>query len=172
MSNLPAIGNLTVNLMNTINQEHQLPDVVQAKNAIVRKAYYAIITEIKQLLKHYPTEQLRTYIEATGYCLIGCGEHSLYSPLLHISLGELNDELIISFAKNLEVKSYVGFRLDNTLIRCIYKYTDAGATDINIEDCVEEYEYGYRNYQLAKQYCDEDTGNYQMVTVESLLNEA
>ncbi|RVU01275.1 hypothetical protein EOD41_04725 [Mucilaginibacter limnophilus] len=117
---------------------------IEDANLAVSSAYEVIIAEVKALLPQFPSEQLRTYVER-----IDDSTSTFFSPMVLISVGNLIDERIISFAKNPEIKSYVGLYLDTAITRCIYKHTGIQATEINIEDRLEEYTYQYSKFEDA-----------------------
>jgi len=129
--------------------EAQKDPAVIAKNEAVMAAYNAIIKEVKELIPQYPTEQLRTYVERT----VGGCTNVFLSPIVAISTDDLFGERVISFAKNFEIKSHVGFQLDTALIRCIYKHTNAHPNQINIEDRLEEYIYEWSVYEKSLNAC-------------------
>lgn len=147
-------------------------EALKAKNEAVKKAYFATLAEIKELIKLYPTEYLRTYLEV-DYSNIGfSNNHGFYSPLLHLRFEEQMGECTIYFAKNYNVKHQVGFYLDTVLTRCIYKHTSALNTEINIEDTLNVSIFRPDDYREAKLLLDKEFKGCKKVTVEPIRKEA
>jgi hypothetical protein len=124
------------------------------KNETVIKAYKAIITEVKELIPHFASDYLRTYIEVdyTGMgfnCLFG-----FYSPLIHLRLEEVDGVNFIYFARSYGFKSQVGYQLDAVLSRCVYKHTSASNTEVNIEDSLDISLYQIEDYKQTKSLMD------------------
>ncbi len=129
--------------METPNKQDQS---IKNANQAVEKAYQAIIKEVKQALSHFPTEELRTYVERKG---TNNDSQSFYCPMAYISVAENFGKRVISFAKNFRAKPHIGVQLDTVIPRIIYKHTNADATKINIEDRLEEYTYQYSKFEDA-----------------------
>lgn len=147
-------------------------EALKAKNEAVKKAFFAMLAEIKELIKLYPNDYLRTYLEidysSTGYS----NNHGFYSPLLHLRFEGHTGECTIYYAKNFNFKQQVGFYLDTVITRCIYKHTSALSTEINIEDSLNVCIFRPDDYKEAKELLDKGFKGCQKVTVEQLKREA
>jgi hypothetical protein len=146
-------------------------EILKAKNDFVKAAYFAILTEVKELIRLYPTEYLRTFLEV-DYAQIGySNQHGFYSPMLHLRFEEQKGECSIYFARNFNIKQQVGYLLDSLLTRCVFKHTDATAEGINIEDCLNISLLKLDDYFEAKSLLDKGFKGATKVTVEQLKKE-
>jgi hypothetical protein len=136
----------------------------QIKNRVVIQAYNNIIRDMVALLPLYHTEQLRTYITSRDVKEYFTISKEFYSPILFISLSEYEGVCSIAFAKNFDVKSYVGTNRDTEPFRIIYRHTSHEHTKVNIEDTLEEYCYNYSGYKQALDECKRDNKNYKLIT--------
>jgi hypothetical protein len=143
-------------------------DALKAKNEAVKKAYFFILSEIKELLKLFPREYHRTFTEVDYSALGFSNQHAIYSPLLHLRFQENIGECTIYFAKNNNVKSQIGRYLDTLLSRCIYKNTSVAVTEINIEDALDVNNYKFDDYKDVQVLLDKGFAGCKRVTVEAL----
>jgi hypothetical protein len=118
---------------------------VERRSLAVEKAFYQIIKETVELLKTFPTSQLRTHIGVPSEV---CSQ-KFVSTCINISLS--NDCSLISYAKNFDCRDYIGFHAYNELSRIIYRNTMKENTEVFIEDCLEEYLYDYQEFIEAEQ---------------------
>jgi hypothetical protein len=144
-------------------------DALKAKNDVVKNVYFAILLELKELIKFLPTEYLRTYIEV-DYSSIGLdSKHGFYSPLSHLQLEEKEGLYIISFARNYFFKQQLGNYLDSLMTRCVYKHTSQETTDIPIEDSLEIKIYNKDDFRNAKSLLDKGFKDGKKTTVELII---
>lgn len=154
-----------------MNSSSQKRVATAFKNRAVIKAYKQIILEIKQSLPHYPTEQFRTYIEKGNLDVRYPTSHDFYSPILYVSLGKYRGKYLMSFAKNFDAKSYLGFYLDTLMFRHIYEQTSCHIVKALIQDRLEEYCYTYGNLEAAQLQCSEGNPEYSTNTVAEFKRE-
>jgi len=141
-------------------------ETLTAKNECVKTAYFTTISEVKELIKLYPTDYLRTYIEV-DYSSIGINtKHGFYSPLVHLQLEETEGQFIITFARNILLKQQVGNYLDSLLTRCVYKNTAEANTAVHIEDALSINLYKVDDFRHAKQLLDRGFKDCKKATVE------
>jgi hypothetical protein len=145
---------------------------VLKRNEVIIEAYGRIIQDIIALLPDYSTEQLRTYMVKGASAGEPSWHHSFYSVILYVSIGLINDDCVISFAKNQEIRWYVSLFQETACIRAIYRHTAAEQTGINIEGCLEEYCYVYDSLKEATQQCEIGNPEYHRVTVAPTQKEA
>jgi hypothetical protein len=147
-------------------------ELLKAKNEAVKSAYFNILSEVKSLIKHYPSDYFRTYLEV-DYSEMGfTNQHGFYSPLIHLRFEESNGKCSIYFAKNFNVKQQIGYYLDTLLSRCVYNMTASTATPINIEDCLNVSLFRIETFHDAKLLLDQEFKGCVKVTVEALKKEA
>jgi hypothetical protein len=140
-------------------------DALKAKNEAVKTAFFAMLLEIKQLIKLFPSDYLRTFLEvdysATGFS----NNYGFYSPLVHLRFEGHTGECTIYFAKNFSFKNQVGYYLDSVLTRCVFKHTSALNTEINIEDALNVGTFKVEDYREAKALLDKGFKGCQKATV-------
>lgn len=156
----------------TPSTEATAEETLKAKNEAVKKAFFAILSEIKQLIPLYSSEYLRTYLEvdysSTGYS----NNYGFYSPLIHLRFEGHTGECSIYYAKNFNFKQQVGNFLDTVLTRTIFKHTAASLTEVNIEDSLNVCMFRAEDYKEAKDLLDKGFAGCKKVTVELLKKEA
>lgn len=139
---------------------------VNPRNEAIQRAYFALLSEVKSLIKFYPTDYLRTFFEIDYSSIALDCKHGFYSPMLHLRLEEHQEQLTICFAKNFTVKQQVGNYLDSLLTRSVYKHTAESNTEMNIEDALNVCVYNVDDYRQAKHLMDRGFKDCQKVTVE------
>ena len=115
----------------------------------VKKAYHKIIEQILPIVDTAKSEIMRRCIiieNSNGYA------HQFLSPLMHLRLTK--DLQWIAFAKDLELKPYFGVHEYHNLYRIIFEATKRENTSVNIEDCLDEYEYFYSDFEDALELPD------------------
>lgn len=141
---------------------------LEAKNQAVTASYFAIITDVKDFIKRYPTDYLRTLIEI-DYNSIGLStKHGFYSPLIHLQLEEHEGQNFISFARNFNFKQQIGNHLDSLLTRCVYKHTAEAYTSIFIEDALNVTLYNVDDFRQAMLLLDKGFKDCKKITIEQL----
>ena len=140
-------------------------ELLKAKNEAVKHAFFAILTEVKELIKLYQSEYLRTYLEvdysATGFS----NNYGFYSPMLHLRFEGHTGECTIYFAKSFGFKQQVGYALDSLLTRCVFKHTSSANTEIDIEDTLNVSNFKVEDYREAKALLDKGFQGCTKVTV-------
>ncbi|HEY0056589.1 MAG TPA: hypothetical protein VGB63_14640 [Pedobacter sp.] len=111
---------------------------VERRSLAVEKAYYQIIKEIANLLKTFPTSQLRTHIGVPSEIY----SQKFVSSSINIFLS--NDCTLITYSKNYDYRDSIGSYAYQELSRIIYRNTMKDNTDVFIEDCLEEQLYNYQ----------------------------
>ncbi len=156
----------------TPSTEATAEETLKVKNEAVKKAFFAILSEIKQLIPLYSSEYLRTYLEvdysSTGYS----NNYGFYSPLIHLRFEGHTGECSIYYAKNFNFKQQVGNYLDTVLTRSIFKHTSASTTEVNIEDTLNICIFRPDEYKDAKDLLDRGFQGCKKITVEQLKKEA
>jgi hypothetical protein len=106
----------------------------------VKSAYFKIIREISQLIKSFKVSHLETIIILSNQ---GDFKEQFLSPFIHLRLSD--DLTKISFAIDLELSEFLGAVDYIKLIRIIFQETSGDS----IEDCLEQFEYFYSDYEEA-----------------------
>jgi hypothetical protein len=110
----------------------------------VKKAYFQIIGEVSQLIKSFEISHLETLIVLSNQDSF---KEQFLSPFIHIRLS--NDLTKISFAIDLELSNFLGAIDYIKLIRVIFQETSREKSSILIEDCLEQVEYFYADFEDA-----------------------
>lgn len=116
----------------------------ERRSHAVTKAYYSILQQITTIVESSEPELMRAYIQlenVDGY------KHQFLSPIIHLRLSE--DLQTLSFAKDLELKPYIGRKHYHNLYRIIFDATKKENTEIDIEDCLDEVDYYFSDYEDA-----------------------
>lgn len=119
-------------------------DYVTAHSAVVEQAYQQIVARIIECLRSIenPSMRLHIQIEQTDDF-----SHQFLSPIAYIKIS--SDYQTIYFAKDLELSSYLGMENYIKLNREFFRATMNENTAINIEDCLEEYQFWFSEFEDA-----------------------
>ncbi|MEJ6980545.1 hypothetical protein WG906_08800 [Pedobacter sp. P351] len=123
--------------MNEIESSFELNGYAMP-NPLVEQAYYQIIRKVSDIISQVPSEDMRKHLifgESNLY------SHRLLSPLIMLRLSK--DKEVISFAIDLELKSYLGRQQYHSLFRIIYECTQ------EFPDSLDQFEYWYNDYEEA-----------------------
>lgn len=115
-----------------------------ARTATIQKAYERIIDQVIKVLRSLENQRVKTHVRIEDTDDFA---HQFLSTIMHLKLS--SDMQTISFAVDLELKSYLGSTAYTNLIRSVYRATMSEFTDLNIEDCLQEYQYWYSEYETA-----------------------
>jgi hypothetical protein len=115
----------------------------------VKKAYFQIIGEIAQLIKSFKTIHLESIIVLSDQDNF---KEQFLSPFIHIRLSD--DLTKISFAIDLELSNFLGAIDYIRLIRIIFQATSKDRSPILIEDCIEQFEYLYSDFEEVLEHED------------------
>jgi hypothetical protein len=113
----------------------------------VKKAYFQIIGEVAQLIKSFKTIHLESLIILSNQDDF---KEQLLSPFIHLRLS--NDLTKISFAIDLELSNFLGAVDYIKLIRIIFQKTSDEKSPVPIEDCLEQFEYFYSDFEEALEH--------------------
>lgn len=127
--------------------QHQLP-----YNTIVRKAYYQILKQAKQLLSTLEREELRYSLEREDKSVpkVGTIIHEIVNPLLYLRLEchPTNTFAIhYGFEQVLAINQYS--KITSAFVRNIYELTSKNWTEANVEGCVRT---DYCIYSCSEMY--------------------
>lgn len=111
-----------------------------AYNALVRKAYFKVLKETKNLLATFEQEPLRYVLvrQDKQPTINGTIVHELVNPLVYLRLECFADNRLgIHFGWELSPTFGEYYHITSRVIRVLYKYTMADTGPINIEDCIK-----------------------------------
>lgn len=119
-------------------------EYITARSTAVEQAYQQITITIIESLRSLENPSMRTHIqiEKTDDFL-----HQFLSPIAYIKLSV--DHQTIYFAKDLELSSYLGMDGYIKLNREFFRATMKENTEIDIEDCLEEYQFWFSEFEDA-----------------------
>jgi hypothetical protein len=113
----------------------------------VKKAYFQIIGEVAQLIKSFKTIHLESLIILSNQDDF---KEQLLSPFIHLRLS--NDHTKISFAIDLELSNFLEAVDYIKLMRIIFQATSDEKSPVPIEDCLEQFEYFYSDFEEALEH--------------------
>ncbi len=119
-------------------------DYITARSAAVEEAYQHIITKIIESLRSLENPSMRTHIQIEQ---TDDFSYQFLSPIVYTKLS--SDHQTIHFAKDLELSSYLGMENYIKLNREFFHATMKEHTAIDIEDCLEEYEFWFSEFEDA-----------------------
>ena len=123
---------------------HSVCDYVTARSTAVEQAYQQIITKIIESLRSLENPSMRTHIQIEQ---TDDFSHQFLSPIAYIKLS--SDHQTIHFAKDLELSSYLGMERYIKLNREFFRATMKENTEIDIEDCLDEFQFWFSEFEDA-----------------------
>jgi len=119
-------------------------DFITDRSAAVEQAYQQIISQIKKVLKSLENPLMQTHIQIEH---TDDFSHQFLSLIAFVKLS--SDHQTIHFAIDLELSDYLGMQDYIKLNREIFRATMKEHTAIYIEDCLEEYQFWYSEFEEA-----------------------
>lgn len=119
-------------------------EYITARSTAVEEAYQYIIAKIIESLRSLKNPSMRAHIQFEQNDDFSS---QFLSPIAFVKLSA--DHQTIYFAKDLELSSYLGMENYIKLNREFFRATMKECTEIDIEDCLDEYQFWFSEFEEA-----------------------